>query len=140
MSDETITDEYLDRLQAICDAATEGPWYTVYTDDKDSMNAVYVGTVERKNEHDGEHGMDGSRCGEIVAATLIQQMPRVDHDTELWDENAEFIAESRTALPLLVAEIRRLKGMLAWKEAQQVPQEVRDFAKKFGDGFSFLEE
>ena len=27
MSDETeITDDYLDRLQAICDAATEGPW------------------------------------------------------------------------------------------------------------------
>ena len=105
MSDETaITDDYLDRLQAICDAATEGPWVV--------SNCSASWSPKR-----------GGRCPVYFDG-----------------DNLQLAAASRTALPLLIAEIRRLKGMLAWKEAQQVPQEVRDFAKKFGDGFSFLEE
>jgi len=123
MSDETITDEYLDRLQAICDAATAGPWDGVI-----STGCVrYLGRPMESR---------GLQHGDYIAAAHGGG----DDDPGRDVNNAEFIAESRTALPLLVAEIRRLKGMLAWKEAQQVPQEVRDFAKKFGDGFSFLEE
>lgn len=108
MSD--VTDDDLARLERLCEAATEGPWYTVFTDDESRMNAVYVGTVDRGSMHDNTIGMDGHRRGEIIAATLIQVVPTVDHESELWDENADFIAESRTAMPRLIAEIRRLRA------------------------------
>lgn len=124
-----LTDEYLDRLQAICDAATEGPWEsdTFHGDGIDpSGHGVFVanGDPQPGNDNDYHH----------IAVCYLRRPPSDNVS------NSKFIAESRTALPLLIAEIRRLKDMLAWKESQQVPQDVRDFAKKFGDGFSFLEE
>ncbi len=48
--------------------------------------------------------------GEIVAATLVQRPRYVDAADERWDENAQFIATAREAVPRLVAEIRRLRG------------------------------
>ncbi|MET8748095.1 hypothetical protein [Streptomyces sp. NPDC004728] len=49
---------------------------------------------------------------EIVAATLVQQPRYVDAADERWDENAQFIATAREAVPRLVAEIRRLRSQL----------------------------
>ncbi|GAA4582506.1 hypothetical protein GCM10023194_17420 [Planotetraspora phitsanulokensis] len=50
---------------------------------------------------------------EIVAATLIQHPRYVDVADERWDENAQFIAEARHEVPRLIAEIRRLRELLA---------------------------
>ena len=90
MSEPTeLTDDYLDRLQAICDAATEGPWIVCpmpeLAPDGYSLMFRGVGTdVYAKNPH----------------ATVA-------------GNNQEFTAESRTALPLLIAEVRRLRDEVA---------------------------
>lgn len=49
--------------------------------------------------------------GEIVAATLVQQPRYVDATDGKWYENARFIACARSDIPLLISEIRRLRGL-----------------------------
>ncbi len=123
-----MTPAELDELERITNAATAGPWFPVFTDDENSMNAVYVGTVDRGQNHDNQKGFarDSPRDDEIIAVTLHQLMPRIDHATELWEENAIFIAQARTAMPRLIAEIRRLSEDLAQYRSKfnQAQQEI----------------
>ncbi|WP_179023649.1 hypothetical protein [Streptomyces sp. IMTB 2501] len=46
---------------------------------------------------------------ETVAATLIQRPRHVDTADECWDENVQFNAAAREAVPRHIAEIRRLR-------------------------------
>jgi hypothetical protein len=48
----------------------------------------------------------------IVAATLVQEPRYVDIEDDRWDQNARFIAQSRTDIPRLIAEVRRLRWQL----------------------------
>jgi len=53
-------------------------------------------------------------AGDIVAATLVQHPIRyvqryVQIDDTKWDENANFIANARSDVPILLAEIRRIR-------------------------------
>lgn len=100
-----MTEAELQAIQARCDAATPGPW-----------------------EWNG---------AEIVRPRLVptkRQPKRVLRDNVLWgaadefsgegfvvamDADAAFVASARTDLPVLLAEVARLKGLLcAWCRCQ----------------------
>ena len=89
-----MTDARLDDLDRLANGATAGPWYA---DD---------GAAE---------GFDGSwdvcgpdQCG-IASITGTALVARYVRDKEA---NANFIAASRTAVPELVAEVRRLRAIV----------------------------
>lgn len=90
----------------ICGDATPGPWHRVFTDDSNHMSSVYVGTTDRGDRHDNVTGFDGSRDDEIVAATLYQLNPGIDHESGKWDENAALIVHAREALPVYAAWVK----------------------------------
>lgn len=100
--------EELDRLQALCDAATEGPWNV------DKWSAT--------KEPAGVHA-DGS--GETICA-----FP--DEDNVNDTGNAPFIAVARAALPALITEVKRLRRPIEIADengliAQVVDGEVKVF-------------
>jgi hypothetical protein len=101
----------LDEIEELSSAATPGPWFVRNLDDEHAMNLVAASTIEDtgqgKRRPDFDHG-------EIIAATLVQQTRYVDCGDSRWDENAAFIAMAREAVPLLVAEIRRLRRLVAY--------------------------
>lgn len=82
----------LDALQALCDAATPGPW----TAERD---AVY-----REPPAYGAWRQLARMCAHAENFTN-------EHRWEEW-HNAAFIAAARTALPELIAEVRRLRALL----------------------------
>lgn len=98
---------------------TQGDYYVVFTDDKKSMNAVYVGTVDRGSSHDNQKGMDGRRGGEIVAATLVQHPIDIGHESDRWDENAEWIAYAHNNWQAMLDTIDRQRAELGeyWRAA-----------------------
>lgn len=86
-----MTDEELDRLQELCDRATPGPW-----EHGTATCCADMGWV------DGPKGK-GVVCPVYEASKRTHTLDAAD---------AEFIAEARTALPALIAEVRgyRSKG------------------------------
>ena len=118
----------LEHLEALCDAATKGPWYDHNPDDEHHMNAYVVSTSpiepcidtdERVNDH-----------AIIVAITLLQT-PRVACTSDgRYEQNAAFIAAARTAMPALITELRAARNYIALLEqaAGQVIQEQRSAA------------
>ncbi|MFC8536675.1 hypothetical protein ACFUJY_22415 [Streptomyces sp. NPDC057249] len=108
-SPEPLSDEELDELDELAQAATPGPWFVRGLDDEYAMNLVAVSTTPDTGL--GEHWPNFDHR-EIVAATLVQQPRYVDAADERWDENAQFIATAREAVPRLVAELRNLRRQL----------------------------
>ncbi|MFD9004530.1 hypothetical protein ACFV0T_26815 [Streptomyces sp. NPDC059582] len=104
------TDEELAGIEELAAAATPGPWYVRQLDDDFAMSLVAISTVPDTGH--GERWPDFDHR-QIVAATLVQQPRYADVADERWDENARFIAGAREDIPRLVAEIRRLRGLLA---------------------------
>ena len=88
-------------------AATPGPWFVRFLDDVNAMNLVAVGTTPDTGAGERWPDFDHST---IVAATLVQEPRYVDIGDHLWDENAAFIAQARSDIPRLIAEIRRLRA------------------------------
>lgn len=84
----STTQEILDLLRDVCDAATDGPWE--YVEDSNVM-AGNRGVVES-----GIHDIASCLSG--------------DYDFEHAEDNARFIALSRTALPALVEALERLNA------------------------------
>ncbi|WP_198169435.1 hypothetical protein [Herbidospora daliensis] len=105
-----MTDEELAAIEDLVDATTPGPWYVRLLDDDWAMNLVAVSTTP--DTQLGERWPDFDHH-EIVAGTLIQQPRYVDVADGRWDENARFIAEARQHVPRLIAEVRRLRRLLA---------------------------
>jgi hypothetical protein len=99
--------------QVDAELAGDGPWYVRQLDDDFAMSLVAISTVPDTGA--GERWPDFDHH-EIVAATLIQQPRYVDIADERWDENAQFIADARQNVPRLIAEIRRLRQLLATKD------------------------
>lgn len=83
-----ITSKELDRLQKLCDGATAGPW-----------------------EADGP----GTNTYDRVTSCVPEHTTEVAYDI-LHDGDALFIAAARTALPELIAEVRRLQERCAAAE------------------------
>ncbi len=95
-----MTNEELDRLEALANGATEGPWdWEPHGQRPDgSMDeALFAGPSEL-------HGM------------LIHRLNILNAGAD-WDRNGAnnraFIAAARTAVPALIAEVRRLRATAA---------------------------
>jgi hypothetical protein len=84
----TIDDAELARLRALCEAATPGPWSK--GDGKNNARWVVMG-----------HYVP-------ICSTELSHAP-IGQGQE---SNVEFIAASRTALPQLLDEVERLRGLL----------------------------
>ncbi|TKK78763.1 hypothetical protein FDA94_37135 [Herbidospora galbida] len=105
-----MTDEELAAIEELVDATTPGPWYVRDLDDEYAMCLVAVGTTPATGRGERRPHFDHH---EIVAATLVQQPRYADVADGRWDENALFIAEARQHVPRLIAEVRRLRRLLA---------------------------
>ena len=88
----------LDRWQALCDAATKGPWYSNHTD-------------QEVDEHQYVEWMEIGPWQDDSADSIAfsKHAPPNANMPDQIIENFDFIAESRTALPACIAEIRRLR-------------------------------
>lgn len=86
MTHQPPTDDQLAELDALCAAATDGPWHLT---DSDAIVAP-------------------------LTTTKIADMWEPTHTTR----NGEFIEAARTAMPALLAEIRRLKQQRQYLIAQ----------------------
>lgn len=86
-----MTNEELDALQGLCDGATAGEWHTVEVGDNKTPWVV--------DSHE--------RC--VAGGTPGGIGPRAN--------DAAFIAASRTAVPALIAEVRRLTARCEAAEA-----------------------
>ncbi len=106
-----MADAELAEIRERTEAATPGPWFVRFLDDDYAANLVAVSTV-------ADSGNEGPRWPdfngrELVAGTLIQcPIPYVGIEDTKWDENAKFIAHSRTDIPRLLDEIRRLQLLI----------------------------
>ena len=109
MSDSPLTDAELAGLEELCGATTPGPWYVRNLDDDFGMSLVAVATTADTGRGERWPKFDHR---EIIAATLVQHPRYADCADELWDQNAQFIADAREAVPRLIAEIRRLRQQL----------------------------
>jgi hypothetical protein len=89
MFDE-YSDEELDRIERLSDAATQGPWfsYVVGRDTEAESNCIEVGTC---NE------LGSCKCIEVVGGTVADQ---------------DFIASARQDVPRLLLEVRVLRARL----------------------------
>lgn len=99
----------------LCQRATPGPWYPRATDDERFMNAQYVSTDPGPGWlHDGEQGMSVEECEpeKVIAITLLQTPRLASVEDGKWDENTEFIAEAREALPYWLQRVKELEDAL----------------------------
>lgn len=88
MSD--VNSDELDRLQAMCDAATPGPWRECRADDGGCICGMVYSLP----------------CDAHIATAEGIHNEEKSVPTEVQQKNATFIAESRTALPSLIAAYR----------------------------------
>jgi len=95
-----MTNEELGRLERICEAATPGPW-----------------EAERIQLSDGtEWWAMAPMSKRLFSVAVITN----EHGQTNEASNASFIAASRTALPSLIAEVRRLRERVAELETEQL--------------------
>lgn len=125
MSKEKRLAEIRERVEK----ATPGPWNVGFLDDEMFMNAVVIqtrpfdlrkksistsdgGVHKYENRRPGRwrHDLSDEELESIIGCTLLQAgHHRIGEGTELWDENADFIAHAREDVPWLLAEVERLQ-------------------------------
>ncbi|WP_295823321.1 hypothetical protein [uncultured Deinococcus sp.] len=128
----TMTEAELSVIEARVNAASPGPWYPITTDDELFQGAVYVSVEQRGRLGEGllldtgevigaglyrDQGRRKVRLrpggvdpGKTVAINTLQSPPLAE--LEEHSENAIFIAHAREDVPALIAEVRRLRGLL----------------------------
>jgi hypothetical protein len=94
MDRKTVTDEELRRLDELDKVATKGPWVA---EESDGYITGYVYSKYHKYHH------PKVRKGLVTDPTTMT------------NADAHFIAEARTSVPRLVAEVRRLRKLLKVK-------------------------
>lgn len=121
-SNEPVSDEELAAVESLCHAATQGPWIDrVFSD---VAHAVQEGGF-RWALPDVKSGKESIFEGEVGLVMIMQgsnettshQCPGMKGIVEVSGPDARFIARSRTALPRLAAEVRRLKKLLSDKSS-----------------------
>lgn len=117
-----MTDADLDRIEAYCAAATEGPWFW------NSYSAVYTGGMQAQWKQ-FDQAWDAAGEPDFTDANgqrndwhrrHYEAEPRVcgvpaeygDTATGRHADDARFIAAARTDLPALCAEVRRLREFI----------------------------
>lgn len=109
-----ITDDRLAEIERLANAATEGPWIS----DSHEIYGAYGNGPEfwnRRMAEDGEFVWIGETCA-LGAAD---------------DANASFIAASRSAVPELLDEVRRLRQQV--EQVRPVASEIVALMAYFGD-------
>ncbi len=96
-----MTEQELAGIEARANAATAGPWQ-IYTD-ADSVLGLPL--PEGVSAYPLAEFMQADSCVSLYAADYAKR----DHRTY---SNAEFIAHARTDVPALLAEVRRLRGLV----------------------------
>jgi hypothetical protein len=106
--------ERIQQIKARLNQATPGPWYVNFLDDEFHMNLVAVTTRPDSGKHEALPYEDPEKeiLNFIVATTLRQseigredkdhKFVEVDFDNELWDEDAEFIANAPSDIQFLI--------------------------------------
>lgn len=100
-----MTESDLTRLEKLSAAATPGPWYTVGPPWLPSGQWPYV-IAGHDDPHVGQLVCDF----DFVEYRDREYRGRPDNS----DADAEFVVAARTAVPALVAEVRRLTRELEW--------------------------
>lgn len=131
-----ITDNWIADQEAICEKATEGPWcWSDFTVDQNKGGTTYTCYVH-----------DSGDETEIAAFGLGSRMVRhgAEEDDPDWEaevqarDNATFAASARTALPLALAELRRLREICeAWRlmdaawpaRVAETPEQIRAYRR-----------
>lgn len=118
---DNLDDAALDALQRLCDNATDPPWMAEY---------VY-------------HLKRGCRClschEDEPYGKAIHELDGLGEDSSpvLSESDADFVAAARTAVPALIAEVRRLRAKLArcqpvvdagevWRKSDHLDDEAYD--------------
>ena len=117
-----LLNENVKRVTRLAEEATPGPWfYNSYG------SVMAVPLVEEYNRLEGEipsDAPDSDPRWDALPEPSVAYVPVVAGDTatEQGAKDAAFIAEARTAIPELVAEIERLRGAisdaLGWSEGR----------------------
>ena len=84
------TDLDLDAIEARATAARSGPWYRDPTREEDEVDAVMGPLVQ---------------TGNLIRQSMICE--DIDRHAD-----ADFIAQARTDIPALIAEVRRLRSLV----------------------------
>ena len=100
-----MTDERINELRALCDAASPGPWRAYSCDDL-PRSACAIRSAEFDAQRDG----DGDVVRDTNRDECHHMMTRAD---------AELIAAARTALPEALDEIERLRADVDEYEGHQ---------------------
>lgn len=106
MNTDPLTDTELTDLEKLCDAATDGPWEWK----PGPLNVQLEGNIEYADGNPvlvagGCHNNDGNGCQpDGIGGDVLRRCPI--HPAK---QDRDFIATARTALPRLIAEVRRLR-------------------------------
>ena len=104
-----MIEEELSELEELCNAATPGPWEWIEDDEGDWE--LVSGTPEQIMQQQEE------------AVVYVDLMPALRRDVvKALEEDRAFIAEARTAVPALIAKVRRLQSAL-----DEANAELHDF-------------
>ena len=103
-----MTEDQLREIEARCEAATEGPWRWRLTDDDCRIPPVALdGKGYVLHAHLGVEP-DGTVKAGIDFRSNNNDFQRGEESVDC-NPNASFISHSRTDIPLLIAEVRRLR-------------------------------
>jgi hypothetical protein len=106
----------LKAIRERCEKATKGPWYPRCTDDRVFMNARFVSTEEGPGfTHDNKTGLSEEHREQenpdtVIAITLLQSPHLAVNDK--CDENADFIAHSRTDIEQLLEAVEQAREII----------------------------
>jgi hypothetical protein len=124
----------LTRLKEICEKATPGPWFVAKLPWDDRSTAIYGNRELSIGPSNDPHG---ARL--ITDCDVTMEWIEGEPDGSIEDRfNAAFIAEARTALPALIAEVERLREALE-KIAEQ-PNRMGLLADEIVDAYPDIEE
>jgi hypothetical protein len=101
-----MTDDEINHLRGLCNAATPGPWIC---SDGGCVKSASV-TREKKK-------------GEAMTQVALAIEAPIDEETRVEPHNARFIAAAREALPRLIDEVQFLRGR-NWTDLQRLANDV----------------
>lgn len=119
---DALSDGELESIEALCHAASRGPWFErIFSD---LAHAVQEGGFRwaLPDPKTGKQAVFEGEVGLVMIMTTVNDAAtqdgfRMKGIVEVSGPDARFIARSRIALPRLTAEVRRLRKLLANKSA-----------------------
>lgn len=106
-----MRDEELEEIERRANGATSGPWFVrILTDEyTNCMTAVTTRASTQAELSEPPQYFDPT---EVIAVTYVDNPAYATRDPVESDANASFVAHARIDVPILIAEIRRLRSLL----------------------------